>query len=389
MSGHHHYQHQGYYNAPVPTHAHESSMLFIAAPNESFDTPMDQHQHSQQQHSQQSWNGEGVLLGELDLDVDVGNLYPPFLRDNQSPSQTFSPAAHQQTAYANLSPNHLSPTDIPAIHTGNLHAYSPAASGHGVGPSPPSFYSSPSMTTPSPTSPYPSSPELLRTPITPYSAPRNDMVGIHASSASPASSIDPPHIWPLQSKAFRSRSHSDSRLPMSNPAGRGPMVPQRRYRPHTTSDRRRYVEEVELEPAILFSTLRPEMEGFPLADAVSGKFANLAQRDDQMFNERGPSISVRINWPGYNPWSRQIPTRDFRNPPGPITRSKLAKNVAKSVQRFIIEQANKPMDEDADPAWQVGKGGVLLGHLALVRLDHVSKGSWQAQLCLVDPTAQL
>ena len=40
-------------------------------------------------------------------------------------------------------------------------------------------------------------------------------------------------------------------------------------------------------------------------------------------------------WPGYPPWSRQIPTRDFRNPPGPITRAKLAKNVAKSVLRFI------------------------------------------------------
>ena len=40
-------------------------------------------------------------------------------------------------------------------------------------------------------------------------------------------------------------------------------------------------------------------------------------------------------WPGYQPWSRQVPTRDFRNPPGPITRAKLAKNVAKSVARFI------------------------------------------------------
>jgi hypothetical protein len=30
-----------------------------------------------------------------------------------------------------------------------------------------------------------------------------------------------------------------------------------------------------------------------------------------------------------------IPTRDFRNPPGPISRAKLAKNLAKSVARFI------------------------------------------------------
>jgi hypothetical protein len=44
---------------------------------------------------------------------------------------------------------------------------------------------------------------------------------------------------------------------------------------------------------------------------------------------------MQCQWPGYQPWSRQIPTRDFRNPPGPITRAKLAKNVAKSVARFI------------------------------------------------------
>ena len=44
---------------------------------------------------------------------------------------------------------------------------------------------------------------------------------------------------------------------------------------------------------------------------------------------------MQYQWPGYQPWSRQIPTRDFRNPPGPITRAKLAKNVAKSVARFI------------------------------------------------------
>lgn len=60
--------------------------------------------------------------------------------------------------------------------------------------------------------------------------------------------------------------------------------------------------------------------------------------------ERYAVVSARLGliaslfprqWPGYAPWSRQIPTRDFRSPPGPITRSKLAKNVAKTIQRFI------------------------------------------------------
>jgi hypothetical protein len=45
---------------------------------------------------------------------------------------------------------------------------------------------------------------------------------------------------------------------------------------------------------------------------------------------------MQYQWPGYQPWGRQIPTRDFRDhPPRPITRAKLAKNVAESVARFI------------------------------------------------------
>ncbi|KAH9036379.1 hypothetical protein EDB85DRAFT_2209576 [Lactarius pseudohatsudake] len=163
------------------------------------------------------------------------------------------------------------------------------------------------------------------------------------------------------------------------------MVPQKRYKPHTSSDRRRYVDEVNLEPSIHFYMQKPDEEGIPLKDAMHGRFARLVSRDEPMFQERGPSISVRVNWPGYQPWSRQIPTRDFRNPPGPITRAKLAKNVAKSVARFIQEHKGRQMEEDGDAAWLVGPGKIDVFDLVLVRLDHVSKGSWQAQLQLVRP----
>ena len=112
--------------------------------------------------------------------------------------------------------------------------------------------------------------------------------------------------------------------------------------------------------------------------------------------------AIQNQWPGYQPWSRQIPTRDFRNPPGPITRSKLAKNVAKSVGRFITvgavsshydncltgpcqEHQDRPMEEDGDAAWLVGLRRIEVNDLVLVRLDHVSKGSWQAHLQLLHP----
>ena len=72
-------------------------------------------------------------------------------------------------------------------------------------------------------------------------------------------------------------------------------MPQKRYKPHTSSDRRRYVDEVNLEQSIHFYMHKPDEEGIPLRDAMHGRFARLMGRDEPMFQERGPSISVRIN----------------------------------------------------------------------------------------------
>ena len=43
------------------------------------------------------------------------------------------------------------------------------------------------------------------------------------------------------------------------------------------------------------------------------------------------------------------------------------------------------MEEDGDPIWAVGARKIEANDLVLVRLDHVSKGSWQAQLQLLHP----
>jgi len=252
--------------------------------------------------------------------------------------------------------------------------------------------SSPVSTTPltpgfvSPSQPgYSSSPSLLAvTPPTPAVTlgPAHDTFPVYSPSTpvSPFGSQHPP--WPIPKPG----PSPEIEHPLTfSPFQRGPMVPQKRYKPHTSSDRRRYVDEVNLEPSIHFYMQNPDEAGIPLKDAMHGRFARLHSRDEPMFQERGPSISVRINWPGYQPWSRQIPTRDFRNPPGPITRAKLAKNVAKSVARFIVEHKGRQMEEDGDIAWLVGPGKIDVFDLVLVRLDHVSKGSWQAQLQLFRP----
>ncbi|KAF9462936.1 hypothetical protein BDZ94DRAFT_1282779 [Collybia nuda] len=164
----------------------------------------------------------------------------------------------------------------------------------------------------------------------------------------------------------------------------GPFVPQQMYRPHTNSDRRRYVEEVDLEAPLYFWMENPTECGIPLIDALHSRVKHLRGREELVFEGRGPSISVRLQWPGYRQWSRQIPTKDFRSPPGPITMSKLAKNVAKCVQRFIESNRNHPLEDDTDARWKVGtrQNEIKLEDLILVSMHHVSMGSWQPHLRL-------
>jgi hypothetical protein len=46
--------------------------------------------------------------------------------------------------------------------------------------------------------------------------------------------------------------------------------------------------------------------------------------------------------------------------------------------------AEVPFDEDEDSKWQIGKGHVVAGHVRLMRLERVSKGSWQPHFRLAE-----
>jgi len=172
--------------------------------------------------------------------------------------------------------------------------------------------------------------------------------------------------------------------------GAGPFIPQPMYKPHTTSDRKRYVEDVLLEAPIYFLVEHSGQYGISLYDALHSRVKNLVNREQVVFEGRGPSVSIRLEWPGYRQWSRQIPTKDFRSPPGPITIAKLAKNVAKCVQRFMLDRKMLPMEDGCDERWRIGDrpGDIKVEDLMLVSIHHVSLGSWQPQLRLRRPQSR-
>ena len=65
------------------------------------------------------------------------------------------------------------------------------------------------------------------------------------------------------------------------------------YMPHTTIDRKRYVEDVQLEAPIYFY-LDSGQCGISLHDALHSRVKNLVNRERVAFQGRRPSVSIRL-----------------------------------------------------------------------------------------------
>ncbi|KAF8557781.1 hypothetical protein OG21DRAFT_1456949 [Imleria badia] len=164
--------------------------------------------------------------------------------------------------------------------------------------------------------------------------------------------------------------------------GPNKFVPQRLYRPFTEADKERYLERVSLSAPIIFVTKEPFEWGISLEDVRNGKTRHLVDKEVAVLQDCGPSVSIRINWPGYASFKRQISSRNWRKTKGPITKEKLAQNLAKTTYRFIEKMSNKPLEVGADKSWKVGPQHIKVEDLILVSLHQVSKGSWQPQFRL-------
>jgi len=120
--------------------------------------------------------------------------------------------------------------------------------------------------------------------------------------------------------------------------------------------------------------------GMPLRNALRCMYSGLSGRDDPMFVGSRTSISIRLEFPGCSSWAQQMRTKDWRRKPSPITKSKLATEVAKKVDRFLKDMRHNPRNAQWSPP---SLGPVDISRLALVALEHVSMASWQPHLRLI------
>ncbi|TFK51733.1 hypothetical protein OE88DRAFT_1658322 [Heliocybe sulcata] len=274
-----------------------------------------------------------------------------------------SPAAHRFDARASHRQNNLT------VQTGIL-MYPGSMRSPGLEESPSASLPPSSSTLVDATDPFRAK---FQSPISPSSTQ------IYVSAMSPMV-IEAGPTQPLETQPI---THQDQSRIWKEGQQRIPgVVPQKMYRPQAANDKKRYIDEIRFDLPITFRMTGASEDGISVREALVGHLGELVNKDDEVFINCGPSVSIRINWPGYDAWSKQIPTKNWKSQPGPITRQKLAKQVARRIEEFIKAMYDKEMDEDGQPQWKVGSYGIQLHDLILVSLHQVSKGSWQPQLRL-------
>jgi len=105
------------------------------------------------------------------------------------------------------------------------------------------------------------------------------------------------------------------------------------------------------------------------------KFSIIIEVDDPCEECCPSSICIRLNWPGIAEWRKQFRTKD---PPRPITKAQLTKNIVLCIQNFIKDNAGQPISDEEDnnaPSFRVGHNpnDIKLEDFTLVCLDELSR----------------
>ncbi|KAH9165183.1 hypothetical protein EDB89DRAFT_1911588 [Lactarius sanguifluus] len=164
-------------------------------------------------------------------------------------------------------------------------------------------------------------------------------------------------------------------LDYSSRATEGTILPQQRWTPADEVDVRRHVEGAALQLPIYF-VKRDGSIGFPLPDILRGYDRDLHNANNFAPLGGRTTTHIRINWPGYRYWKRQVATRDETHARNPITLGRFMKHIGTSVDKFLREcMAHGSVATES--RWQIGgHGGITQAEVKLIGAIHVSAGSW-------------
>lgn len=331
----------------------------------SFDTAMSG--PAAQEHSRNS--PVGPPLSELQSHLTM--ILPP-----APPTELTSPMTSSlgsSPRYSPMATSHIGgPSTLSALNTSGVtaHSHSPATPLNRASQSP-GFYGPDSMTgTGSRQSPI--SPSQKR----PLEFSADD--SLHGRRVTPrhagATNV---HSLPSAAGTSTTALSISSSVP-----GRGPTIPQQLYNVGTTNA---FHFTTGGGMPVVFNVA--EGAGIPLQQLLHRQAIHLQAHDERILDMSGDTISIRIEWPGYPSFTKQIASKDWKKTRSPNTRERLAIKVAEAVQSFFKKHANTPCDPP-NSGWRIGPNGIRVEHLALVSLHRVSQGSWQPKLCLLRDDAQ-
>ncbi|KAN0124564.1 hypothetical protein V8E53_010903 [Lactarius tabidus] len=171
--------------------------------------------------------------------------------------------------------------------------------------------------------------------------------------------------------------------PLSSPPGfwlldrgivnRGTVVPQRMWSPHSSPDRRHHVEKAQLQMPIFFEG-EDRRVGISLVASTDSRFHHLRDANNPAPLGHKASTYIRIAWPGYQEFKRQVSTREAHNP---INMAKFARQVGRTVDTFLqVGELDPGCVEDRRGLWRIGPGGIQSGDIIIIGTVHVSAGSW-------------
>ncbi|KAG1771947.1 hypothetical protein EV702DRAFT_628186 [Suillus placidus] len=320
----------------------------------------------------------GPPAQELIRNSPVG---PPFSEPQSHLTTTLPPAPPMESTNSMMSSSQSSPRYSPmttsyfsgpstlsSLNTSGVtaHSHSPATPLNRASQSP-GFYGPDSMTgTGSRQSPI--SPSQKR----PLESSADD--SLHGRRVAPR------HAGASNVHSLPSSGGTSTTEPISSSVpGRGPTVPQLLYNVGTTHA---FHFTTGSGMPVVFNVA--EGAGIPLQQLLHRQTIHLQARDERILDMSGDTISIRIEWPGYPSFTKQIASKDWKKQRSPNTRERLAIKVAGAVQSFF-----KHANTQCDPLrWRIGPNGIRIEQLALVSLHRVSQGSWQPKLCLLRDDAQ-
>jgi len=180
----------------------------------------------------------------------------------------------------------------------------------------------------------------------------------------------PSHIPPQQSNNPPGRWLLDRGV-----VTRGTVVPQTMWSPHSAAaiDRR---QQVDLQMPIFFEGTDGRL-GISLEASVAGQCYGLRDASHPAQLGDKPTTNLRIAWPGYREFKRQIPVRDESSVHNPITVALFAHQVGRAVDAFLqVRELDHGSSDDRRELWQIGPGGIRRDEVMIIGAINDSVGSW-------------